>query len=117
VLLLIPTDAEKDVDVNTPNVCLELKGKDYDECVEEWLAVHPSPTTSDVGTANEANYDDADVNDPGVAGDSEITGDTVSESNTGDATVNNVNENEDSVLVDGESTSVWCCFFNKFDMN
>jgi len=165
LLLLTPTDAEKDVDVDSPNECLELKGKDYDQCVEEWLAAHPSPTpasvvlsvgslpteiadtmvvtsppqatfsysesspsnniddgsTSDFGTANEANYDaaenDASINDPGVEDNSEITGHTVSESDTGDAT-NNVNDNvtyQDSVLVDGEP--LLCDCFNKFDMN
>jgi hypothetical protein len=70
-------------------------------------------STSDFATANEANYDaaenDAPINDPGVADNSEITGHTVSESDTGDATINNVNHNEtyqDSVLVDGEPSSV-----------
>ena len=156
--LLTSTDSNKDVDIDTPNECLELNGKDYDDCVEEWLGENPPPTpapvmlsvgsllaeiadtmgvtspppaflsspesspsdniddgsTSDVVTANEANYDaaenDASVNDPGVSGDPDISGDDVYESSTGDATVNYENDNEtytdSAVLVDGEPSSV-----------
>ena len=58
---------------------------------------------------SDAAENDASINDPGVVDNSEITGHTVSESDTGDATINNVNDNEthqDSVLVDGEPSTV-----------
>ncbi len=66
--LLTPTDAKEDVDFDTPNVCLELKGKDYDECVEEWLASNPPPTPAplvlSVGTLSTEIADTMGVTPP-----------------------------------------------------
>lgn len=36
--------SSNDDDVDTLDKCQELKGKKYDECVEEWLAESPPPT-------------------------------------------------------------------------
>jgi hypothetical protein len=116
---------EKDADVDTPSECLELKGKDFDECMEEWLAGNVAAKEAN----NYVDVKDYAGNNSDVLGDvvdslnesepitisddgSEFPGD---ESNNGDVTVNNMNDNEtdqESIVVDGERHLCDC--FNKF---